>query len=342
MDDPSDVVAAKLGMTEYSRISSRYLAELLDQQYDLGKPVHCRLLQPERAVYDVRFAGGAKAILRVHERALHWLPKGTDVGYQYEWASFLSRKGIPTSAPIGRRNGKLFGMLEAAEGLRCFGLWSYAEGDDGLNVLRAGVLGKTLATIHVASDSFRASARGPRFDLETLLHMPRQWLMIFFSSSRHEDMEFLSSVCESLDKRLGDLPTAASSFGPIWGDANGSNQHFKDDDELTIFDHELSGHGWRIYDLAIFRWARDRDMNDSKGLWQSFLQGYESVRPLAQDESQLIPYLVALRHIWVLGSTVADHLELPEMAPVFLTTPPRWDRAFETLRSLAAGLNLRD
>ena len=80
-------------------------------------------------------------------------------------------------------------------------------------------------------------------------------------------------------------------------------------------------------------------MSDSEGLWQDLLAGYESVRPLSGSERQLIPHFVLLRHIWVLASTVADHVEYPEMAPTFLTVPQRWDRAFSELREIAAGID---
>ena len=53
----------------------------------------------------------------------------------------------------------------------------------------------------------------------------------------------------------------------------------------------------------------------------------------------LIPHFVLLRHIGVLASTVAEHVESPEMAPVFLTVPERWDRAFSILREIAAEID---
>ena len=184
---------------------------------------------------------------------------------------------------------------------------------------RVRVLGKTLAEIHMATDSFQIVSDALRFDLGTLLHIPQRRLEKFFTNSRHKDMEFLRSMCKELENQLrhylSKLPS--SSFGPIWGDANGSNQHFAQNDRITIFDYEFSGCGWRIYDLATFRWSLDREMRDSKGLWQAILEGYESVRRLTMDEMQLIPHFVLLRHLWVMGSTVAEHAKCPGLAPVF-------------------------
>ena len=322
--------------TEFSRISSRYLAGLVQREYGLPGPVHCRLMAPDRVLYEVCSAAG-KAVLRVHETLLLGRPASPLVGFQYEWACFLKQADLPVSFPIPRRNGRLFGILEAAEGERCFGLWSHADGDAPLTKERTRLLGETLARVHMASDSFQSSSDALRYDLEALLHGPQEQLGRFFARSRPDDVRFLNGICGALSGRLQGLtklPPGAS--GPIWGDANGSNQHFTGEAGITFFDFELAGFGWRLWDLATFRWARDRAMSDSEGLWQALLAGYESVRPLSGSEGQLIPHFVLLRHIWVLASTVADHVEFPEMAPIFLTVPERWDRAFSELREIAA------
>lgn len=295
-------------------------------------------MAPDRVLYEVRSAAG-KAVLRVHETLLLGRPASPLVGFQYEWARFLRQADLPVSSPIPMRNGRLFGILEAVEGERCFGLWSHAVGDARLTKERTRLLGETLARVHMASDSFQSSD-ALRHDLEGLLHKPQEQLGRFFARSRPDDVQLLNGICGTLSGRLqlGLRELPPGSFGPIWGDANGSNQHFTRGHGVTFFDFELAGLGWRLWDLATFRWARDRAMRDSEGLWQALRAGYESVRPLSGSERQLIPHFVLLRHIWVLASTVVDHVECPEMAPVFLTVPKRWDRAFSELREIAGGI----
>ena len=325
---------------EYSRFSSEYLAGRVQQEYGLPMPVHCRLIAPERVLYEIRWPAG-RAILRVHETLLQRLPALPRIGFQYELARFLAQAGLPVSSPTPRRDGSLFGILHAPEGDRCFGLWSYACGDSSLTIERAQLLGKTLARVHMAADAFQPGSDALRFDLDSLLHEPQGQIGRFFTSWRNEDVRFLNEILGPIKDRLGqclsDLPPR--SFGPIWGDANGSNQHFTPGNDITIFDFEFAGLGWRLYDLATFRWARDRAMKDREGLWRAFLGGYESDQPLRESEKRLIPHFVLLRHIEVLASTVAEHIESPEMAPVFLTVPERWDRAFSNLREIAAAID---
>ena len=230
--------------TEFSRISSRYLAGLVQREYGLPEPVHCRLMAPDRVLYEVR-SGAGKAVLRVHETLLLGRPASPLVGFQYEWACFLKQADLPVSFPIPRRNGRLFGILEAAEGERCFGLWSHAEGDAPLTKERSRLLGETLARVHMASDSFQSSSDALRYDLEALLHGPQEQLRRFFARSRPDDVKFLNGVSGALSGRLqqglAELPPGSS--GPIWGDANGSNQHFTGELGITLFDFEFAGLG---------------------------------------------------------------------------------------------------
>ncbi len=216
---PPDLAGAMEHMlTEFSRISSRYLAGLVQREYGLAEPVHCRLIAPDRVLYEVRSPAG-QAVLRLHETLLLGLPASPLVGFQYEWARFLKEADLPVSFPIPRRNGSLFGVLEAAEGARCFGLWSYAEGDTRLTKERTRLLGETLARLHMAADSFRSSSDALRFDLEALLHKPQERLGRFFARSRPDDIRFLNEVCGALSSRLQhgltELPPWSS--GPIWG-----------------------------------------------------------------------------------------------------------------------------
>ena len=94
MNNPSKV-EDEFAETEFSRISSGYLAKLVHKEYDLPNPICCKLLNPEGVLYEVSFAD-RKAILRVHEFLLLGLPAAPHVGFQYELASFSQTGGPPS------------------------------------------------------------------------------------------------------------------------------------------------------------------------------------------------------------------------------------------------------
>lgn len=72
------------------------------------------------------------------------------------------------------------------------------------------------------------------------------------------------------------------------------------DRQVTFFDFDCCGPGWRAYDIAVFRWSIEL----SKGgetLWESYLEGYTRNRAIHELDMEAIPLFVAIRHIWLLG-----------------------------------------
>jgi len=100
------------------------------------------------------------------------------------------------------------------------------------------------------------------------------------------------------------------------------------ENEITHFDFDLCGYGWRAYDIAVFRWARG-SKND--GRWERFLAGYKSVRPLSDQELRSIPYFIVSRQIWV----ICVYTEHPTMK-IWLRN--EWAAAMEDLLQIVDSL----
>jgi len=114
------------------------------------------------------------------------------------------------------------------------------------------------------------------------------------------------------------------------------NQHFDQAGQLHLFDFDLCGYGWKIYDLAIFRWLQvsDDDVGQTyfkalyRGrlfLWQAYLKGYQSISRLTVIELSLMKSLVQLRQIWLMSSYIAA----PN--PVVVNNDYFWRRNFQRL-----------
>lgn len=73
--------------------------------------------------------------------------------------------------------------------------------------------------------------------------------------------------------------------------------HFQGD-QVTLFDFDHCGYGWRAYDLAPFYHAPD-------ALQKAFFQGYETLRPLTQGERDCLPIFAKLRMLWDAGDMLA-------------------------------------
>jgi Ser/Thr protein kinase RdoA (MazF antagonist) len=96
-------------------------------------------------------------------------------------------------------------------------------------------------------------------------------------------------------------------WGFCHGDLHDGNAHV-DGERLTLFDFDCCGPGWRVFDLATYRWAaRLRQVEEQA--WKPFVEAYLQVRPAAASTIELVPLFVILRHIWLQGYHVWNSVE---------------------------------
>jgi len=91
-------------------------------------------------------------------------------------------------------------------------------------------------------------------------------------------------------------------------DFHGDNIFFDSEDNVSVFDFDCFGYGWRVYDIYVFLWScssskswRRRDKNYRIRLWNSFIKGYTEIRELTNKEQETTIVFVPIRHIWLLG-----------------------------------------
>jgi Ser/Thr protein kinase RdoA (MazF antagonist) len=106
-----------------------------------------------------------------------------------------------------------------------------------------------------------------------------------------------------LRERIEHLPGGRLEWGVCHGDLHYGNAH-RTGDQITLFDFENCGVGWRAYDLAVYLWAA-RIVAKEGTAWKPFLRGYTEHRALNETELQSIPLFVPARHIYLMGLTAA-------------------------------------
>jgi Ser/Thr protein kinase RdoA (MazF antagonist) len=117
---------------------------------------------------------------------------------------------------------------------------------------------------------------------------------------RPEDQVYLLSVVDTLKEQVARLQVSALEWGACHGDFHGGNVHITSDQQVTFFDFDCCGPGWRAYDIAVFRWSRVQNSQDEK-LWEAFLNGYLQLRTLQTVDLAAVPLFVAIRQIWLVG-----------------------------------------
>ena len=73
---------------------------------------------------------------------------------------------------------------------------------------------------------------------------------------RPQDFEYLKNFGAQMKHRIDSLlSTEPGVYGFCHGDHHGGNVHIDAAGHMTVFDFDCYGHGWRAYDIAVFRWA---------------------------------------------------------------------------------------
>jgi Ser/Thr protein kinase RdoA (MazF antagonist) len=239
---------------------------------------------------------GGRYVARVY-RARWRTP--SEIAYELELLGHLAARGVPVSVPIPARDSTLARTLPAPEGPRQLVVFSYAQGRPLAwgEAAHCRLAGRLLAAVHAAADGFAsAHARRP-LDLGYLVDAPLAALRPFLAH-RPADWAYLEGLAGRLRARA-EAAGAGLDWGVCHGDFGAKNIHLADDVSPVIFDFDLCGPGWRVYDLSFVQWVA-MDQNSS-AIWEAFVRGYAEVRPLGAGDLAAVPLFHALCHLASLG-----------------------------------------
>lgn len=192
-------------------------------------------------------------------------------------------------------------------------LFSYLEGTVlALDEKNSFEYGKLTANLHKVTVGW--NSRYPRFhlDIDHLLLQPLEHIKKGFTKFKSE-ISFIEEITKKVINTIQHLPNHAPYYGVCHGDHFG-NSFLNNITGQTFYDFDSFGEGWRIYDVAQFYWAiklklglwSEQYLCSDEVLWQAFLNGYQSVRSLAESKIKAIPAFLIARAIWGLGLQPAN------------------------------------
>lgn len=263
--------------------------------------------------------GSEKYVLRLSRADKNLTLTDSSFLFELAWLEFLNDRHVPVSFPIRRIDKQLFGIIEAPEGPRYATLFSFAEGTTDLDEEQAFILGRSLAQLHLISDDFKTDLGRDHLTIDQLVDEPLTQIKMTLDNSRVDELKILNRLADRLREQISSVASVKGTYGIIAGDIHGYNQHFTEDNRLTMFDFEFCAYGYRVYDIATFRWSRGSDNN---ALWTGFLSGYRSVRKLDDTEIEAIEAFVRARHLWWISTL----LKMPECQELF--NEKFWNSAF--------------
>lgn len=281
----------------YSTICCKELMAKVIPDYHIVDPLDC--LFWERGCNDtyVIRCSNTRYVMRIYRHGVY--PRD-EIDFEVDALSYLHRQGFPVAYPIARKSGGYITEISAPEGVRYILVTAFAEGSDldCETVDEFRLYGESVAWLHEASQGFTTPHKKKDLDLANFIDDSVSAIEPFILH-RPKELELLNQYVDDARKEILHIGEDFMDKGFCHGDVHGGNAHLHNG-VLTHFDFEECGFGFRVFDLATFKWAFGlRDSKSEK--WQAFVNGYQSVRKISEADFELLDTFVLLRHVWLIG-----------------------------------------
>ncbi len=277
-----------------------HLSLWVAERYSLGADTACRLFRTNMNHTYLVTAAGKQFVLRVYSYNKR---TATEIAEEIRLLNMLKESNIGVSYPLPAKDGTYVQHINAPEGERHAVLFSFGEGGKvrHLTAELSHAIGAMMAKIHqrTASENINRTT----YNTHTLAELPYQRIKAFFPESLAE-MEFVKASGALLNTVFDKATAASLRSGIVHLDIWYDNMTITDDGKITLFDFDNAGNGWFVLDIGyycmqLFYVEQDKTAYEKKR--RSFLEGYQSIAPVPDEELKLIPYAGLAIWIYYLG-----------------------------------------
>ncbi|PZD95851.1 hypothetical protein DNH61_10395 [Paenibacillus sambharensis] len=300
---------------QYSTFDTQAVKDFIQEQYTIGTVTRCHyLLRGMNDTYLIETERGPY-IFRIYRSS--WRYDYETVAFELELLNYVHRTGVRVSLPVETRDKNDIHELEAPEGVRFGVLFTWAKGTaiDMEAEEMCCRFGREAAELHSRASEFRPQSRRPDLDLHYLVDEPLK-LIRKHMQDRPSELDRVERIASTLKNRVKEF--SGLDWGICHGDLHGANAHI-DQNEVTHFDFDLCGYGWRAYELAVFRFTLELRYEEDKEVerrWQAFLDGYRSLRNIQECDIAAVPVFVGIRRLWLMSLSLEHFRDLDLTGPV--------------------------
>jgi Ser/Thr protein kinase RdoA (MazF antagonist) len=249
-------------------------------------------------------------MLRLHTTACH---DRVAISSELAWLSSLqSDTTLVLPKPIVNLNGELVtGVPADSEPETLCTLMSWVEGKipptvDTLTDEQLAKVGSLMAQLHIHSQQFELPEGFKRQTFDEA-HFSGRLEVLYTALSNTEldkgDLNSLKVNASHIITHFAQLERKQDSFGVIHADFHSGN-YLLCDEKACIIDFDRCGFGFYLYDLALALMELEEQQR------KAFLQGYETVKPLPADYTNLKQVFLCLTYLDNLGFLVTNPEEL--------------------------------
>ncbi|MCY3811594.1 MAG: phosphotransferase [Gammaproteobacteria bacterium] len=271
-----------------------------------------RVSVSENIAFRVADAHRRLYVLRLHRPEYH---NHAELVSEQTWTAALLDAGVDVPVVVKAADGRGYVLVDVGDERRYAGLLEWVDGDTLAARISAGEtdvrasyarLGGIMAALHEQASGWMAPPGFTRhaFDADGLMGEQPFWGR--FWESPHLDggqRRRLDALRHRIHAMLREYRSDADVFSLIHADLHAANV-IVDGDRLHVIDFDDAGFGWHAYDFAVALYHHQDDA-DYPAIRDALIEGYEHVRPVADDTVAMIPLFLLIRSLASIGWTAA-------------------------------------
>jgi Ser/Thr protein kinase RdoA (MazF antagonist) len=307
-----------------SIIASSSIANIIKKNYCFSNQISCHLIKGGGSSDIYKILDNEKSyIFRVYSAHPCWRYNEYHYVYETNIQNYLHANHIDVPNPIKNKFDSFITKINTPEYKKFCALTSSLEGEPWnfklLDTQRASSVGQSLAIMHDVGKKYNKTHQWNKkrnINIEFLLTKPYeriQKLMIGDNQTRINHI--IHSYVKELVQNVSDIHWENIERGFVHGDMHILNHLYNTQNKkIGFMDFEFCGYGYPIYDIATFKGSLLSQVNDKNAsiLWDSFLEGYSSIKKINDYELKIINFFIRLRHLFYVGSTFIAYPEFPQ------------------------------
>ncbi|MES2382270.1 MAG: phosphotransferase [Bacteroidota bacterium] len=283
-----------------SILSSVHLTSFLQEQFNFSNKANCGLIKAGVNHNYLVQHNTNKYIYRVY--CYNWRTE-KEILAEISLLNHLQNSGIDIAYPIADKAGNFIQVFNAPEGKRFGVLFSYAEGEKQFTYTTEThfAIGAKMAQIHTKTTDLYLDR--PAYNAETLL-VESMHILKDFIALETEEMKCMQTMQHYLLKEYECVNISQIRKGVVHLDIWFDNLHIAPNNKITIYDFDLCGNGWICLDIAYYMmqlYTLEPDETIYTTKMDAFIEGYESVTKISDEEKRILPMLGVSLYFYYLG-----------------------------------------